>query len=170
LENLEWIIKYENESTKLDFKKDQYRKENYINLIKDIMAMANAAIPGSRYIVMGVKHKTDGTKEYYSVSSLNDQADIENLIQANIEPTVKFQYFPLTLEGKQLAVIKIDEPIDPPYMMKKDYKGLKKGDIYIRKGSKQSRMTRRDLDEVLLCVKLMSEEGKFDLDKKKEDP
>jgi len=149
LDNLEWIVKYENESTNLDFKREQYRKENYINLIKDIMAMTNAAITGPRYIVMGVKHKTDGTKEYYSVSNLNDQADIENLIQANIEPTIKFQYFPLTLEGKQLAVIKIDEPIDPPYMMKKDYKGLKKGDIYIRKGSKQSRMTRRDLDEVL---------------------
>lgn len=149
MDNLEWMIKYENESTNLDFKREQYRKENYTSLIKDVMAMANAAIPGPRYIVMGIKHKSDGTKEYHSISSLNDQADIENLIQDNIEPTIKFQYFPLTLEDNQLAVIKIEESIDPPYMMKKDYKGLKQGDTYIRKGSKQSRMTRRDLDEVL---------------------
>ena len=150
LDNLEWRIKHENESTSLDFKREQYHKENYISLIKDIMAMANAPISGSRYIVIGIKHKSDGTKEYHPVSELKDQADIENLIQDNIEPTIKFQYFPLILDDVQLAIIKIEEPMDPPYFMKKDYKGiLRAGDAYIRKGSKQSRMTRRDLDELL---------------------
>lgn len=150
MENLEWKIKNETESTSLDFKREQYHKENYTSLIKDVMAMANAPIPGPRYIVIGIKHRPDGTKEYHPVSELKDQADIENLIQDNVEPTVKFQYFPLTLDDVQLAIIKIEEPLDPPYMMKKDYKGgLKTGDAYIRKGSKQSRMTRRDLDEVL---------------------
>ena len=95
LDNLEWRIKHENESTSLDFKREQYHKENYISLIKDIMAMANAPISGSRYIVIGIKHKSDGTKEYHPVSELKDQADIENLIQDNVEPTIKFQYFPL---------------------------------------------------------------------------
>ena len=81
---------------------------------------------------------------------IKDQADIENLIQDNIEPTIKFQYFPLILDDVQLAIVKIEEPMDPPYFMKKDYKGiLRAGDAYIRKGSKQSRMTRRDLDELL---------------------
>lgn len=150
MDNLEWIIKYENESTNLDFKKEQYRKEKYHSLLKDMMAMANAPIPGPRYIVIGVKHKPDGTKEYHPVTEISDQADIENIIQDNIEPIIKFQYLPLLIDHTQLVVIKIEEPIDPPYMMKKDYgSGLKQGDSYIRRGSKQARMTRRDLDELL---------------------
>lgn len=86
MDNLEWIIKYENEGTNLDFKREQYHKGNYHSLLKDTMAMANAVTPGSRYIVIGVKHKPDGTKEYHPVSEISDQADMENVIQDNIEP------------------------------------------------------------------------------------
>ena len=36
------MIEYENENTNLDFKREEYAKEKYNDLIKDVMSMANS--------------------------------------------------------------------------------------------------------------------------------
>ncbi|ASI77634.1 ATP-binding protein [Bacillus paranthracis] len=151
MENIEWLIKYERESTRLDFKREQYKKEKNKNLIKDIMSMANAPIDGKKYIVVGVKDKTDGEKEYHAIQKEEfiDQATYEQVIRENIEPSIEFSYSPLEVGGSLLGIFEIGPCNNPPYMMKKDFQSLKKGDCYIRRGSQQDRLTRRDLDELL---------------------
>ncbi|MDZ5712611.1 AlbA family DNA-binding domain-containing protein [Jeotgalibacillus haloalkalitolerans] len=149
--NLDTLIKYEREGTKLDFKKEQYRKEKYQDLIKDIMAMANAPIDGERHIVIGVKDKPDGTKEYFSLDrgEIVDQATFQQVIRENVEPSIEFSYYTHEIEDKVFGIIEISHCNNPPYMMRKDFRGLKKGECFVRKGSQQERMTRRDLDEIL---------------------
>ncbi len=151
LENIEWLIKYEREGTRLDFKREQYQREKNKDLIKDIMSMANTPIDSKKYIVVGVKDKPDGQKELYPIprESFIDQATYEQVIRENIEPSIEFSYFPVEVNGNLLGVFEIGPCNNPPYMMKKDFQGLKKGDCYIRKGSQQDRLTRRDLDELL---------------------
>lgn len=41
MSNIKFLIQYEQEGTKLDFKREQYRKRKYKDLIKDIMTMVN---------------------------------------------------------------------------------------------------------------------------------
>lgn len=149
--NIEWLIRYEREGTKLDFKREQYHKEKYQDLLKDIMSMANTPIEGKRYIVVGVKDKPDGTKEFFSIpkEEIVDQATYQQIVRENIEPNIDFSYYSIELDGCLLGIIEIDNCNNPPYMMKKDYKALKKGDCFIRRGSQQERITRRDLDEIL---------------------
>jgi len=151
LENIEWLVKYEREGTRLDFKREQYQKEKNKDFIKDIMSMANAPIDGTKYIVVGVKDKTDGEKEFHSIprESFIDQATYEQVIRENIEPSIEISYSPIKVDGNLLGVFEIGPCNNPPYMMKKDFQGLKKGDCYIRRGSQQDRLTRRDLDELL---------------------
>lgn len=151
MENVEWLIKHEREGSKLDFKREPYHKEKYSDLIKDIISMANTPISGKRYIIFGVKDKPDGTKEFYSIpkESIVDQATYQQLLRENVEPSINFNYYIIEVDENYFGVIEIDECNDPPYMMKKDYKGLKKGDCFVRKGTQQERMTRRDLEEML---------------------
>ena len=47
------LILYENENTNLDFKKVEYRKENYEEFLKDIISFANANSKGIKYIIIG---------------------------------------------------------------------------------------------------------------------
>ncbi|MGG0239822.1 ATP-binding protein [Bacillus rhizoplanae] len=150
--NIEWLVKYEREGTNLDFKREQYQKEKNKDLIKDIMSMANAPTIGQKYIIVGVKDKPDGKKEFHSIlrGSFVDQATYEQVIRENIEPTIDFSYSPFEMDGYLLGVFEIGPCNNPPYMMKKDFQGLKKGDCYIRRGSQQDRLTRRDLDELLV--------------------
>lgn len=152
MSDIEWLIKYEREGTKLDFKKEQYHKEKYQDLIKDIMSMANTPIDGKRYIIVGVKDKPDGTKEYFSIprEEIVDQATYQQIVRENVEPNINFSYYSVEIDENVFGVFEIDNCNNPPYMMKKDYKGiLKKGECFIRKGSQQERIIRRDLDEIL---------------------
>lgn len=147
--NIDDIIENDGESTNLDFKKEEYKKSSYSSLIKDVLSMANALNPDVKRIILGVKHKPDGSKEFIGLNNITDQATLENIIQDNIEPNVNFKYYPYNFKDKTLGIIEIADNDNKPYMMKKDYQLLVKGDIWIRKGSRQSRATREDLDKMI---------------------
>ncbi|MDH6368218.1 MULTISPECIES: ATP-binding protein [unclassified Breznakia] len=146
--NLDDIIEYDEEGTNLDFKMEEYNKKNYVSLIKDISSMANAVNSEVKRIVIGIKQRPGEDKEYIGVAKLTDQAILENIIQENIEPNINFKYYPYKFKNITLGIIEIYDNFDKPYMMRKDYSTLKKGDIWIRKGSRQSRVTREDLDKM----------------------
>lgn len=148
--NLEELIKYENENTNLDFKREEYTKEKTEDLIKDVMSMANATSEETKYIIIGVKCYPNSEKEFYGISLIADQANLENIIQENIEPVLRFKYYSYKINSKMFGVIEIGENRDRPYMMRKDYGKLSKGEMWIRKGSRQTRVTREDLDRMML--------------------
>lgn len=146
---LDEIIEFENESTCLDFKREEYRSQEYEKLIKDVMSMANAPVNQTKYIIIGVKDSPGADKQFKGLDGITDQANLENIIQENIEPIVKFRYYSYDYKGIMLGIIEIYSNNNQPYMMKKDYKNLCKGDIWIRKGTRQSRANREDLDRML---------------------
>lgn len=146
--NLDDIIEYDEESTNLDFKKQEYHKNEYLSLIKDISSMANALNPEIKRIIIGVKHRPGEDKEFIGIEKLTDQATLENIIQENIEPNINFRYYPYKFKNVTLGIIEIYDNYDKPYMMRKDYATLNKGDMWIRKGSRQSRVTREDLNKM----------------------
>lgn len=143
--NIDDIIEFEEENTNLDFKKEEYRKENYDSLIKDVMSMANANTTGIKRIIIGVKHKFGKEREIIGLDSLTDQAVFENIIQDNIEPNINFRYYPYNYKGKLLGIIEINNNFDKPYMTKKQRGSLKEHETWIRKGSRQSIATRDDV-------------------------
>lgn len=144
--DLEDIIQYENESTYVDFKATQYIKGQYPSFIKDVMAMANANTLEKRFIIIGISEKA-GQKEVVGINDqLVDAATYQQIIHENIEPEIDLKYYQHEFERKKFGVFEISGCIDPPYMMKKEFAPLKKGDCYIRKGTTQMRMTRRDYD------------------------
>ena len=148
--NIDDLIEYYDESLNLDFKGSQYPREKHADLIKDIIAMANADTNDERYIIIGVIYNKEGRKELRGISRADfiDDAVYQELIQNNVEPDIKFEYSLYEYSGKCFGVFKIGNCDDKPYMMKKDYNPLKKGDSWIRKGSHQPRMIRRDFDAI----------------------
>ena len=146
--NLDELIEYESENTALDFKAEEYGKNNF-ELIKDVMSMANAHTYKKKYIVIGVKDNPNEGREIIGLKTISDQAILENIIQENIEPIIHFKYYKYEFKGKMLGIIEIGDNKDRPYMMKKDNFSLKKGDSWIRKGSRQSRVVREDIDKMI---------------------
>lgn len=147
--DIEDLIRFENESTYLDFKAIQYKNANHPNLLKDILAMANASYSGPRFIIIGVKPKGDGTRELIGVTEdAIDEASYQQLVNANITPSLSITYLPKILDGKTFWVFTIDNCNDQPYLMKKDNGNLKEAAMWIRKGSTQMPLSRSDLDAI----------------------
>ncbi|QXP71247.1 ATP-binding protein [Polaribacter sp. R2A056_3_33] len=145
--NLEEIIEFENENTELDFKSIQYVKSNYENLLKDLISMANAKTSNERHIIIGVKHKTNGNREILGIEdAFIDDATYQEIANQNIEPELNFIYYPFDFKGNKLGIFKIFDCTNPPYMMKRAKGKLNIGDSFIRKGSHQARLTRKDID------------------------
>ena len=147
---LDDLIRFENENTSLDFKATQYLKPVHEQLLKDLLAMANADVRDDRYIVVGVEHKPDGSRNFLSINKADfiDSAIYQQLVRENIEPEIHFEYLPYDFEGHLLGVFRIYDCVDKPYMMRKDFKNLKQGNAFIRKGSHQPPLTRKDLDHI----------------------
>ncbi len=148
--NIDDLIEYNDENLNLDFKGAQYTRDKHADLIKDIIAMANADTNDECYIIIGVIRNDEGQKELRGIDreKFIDDANYQQLIRENVEPDVTFEYFLHEYDGKCFGVFRIGNCDDKPYMMRKDYKALKKGDSWIRKGSHQPRMIRRDFDAI----------------------
>lgn len=146
MRELDDLIQHENENSTLDFKSEEYHKDNHHELIKDIVSMANAKAPGTRYIIIGIKISQTGEKEFIGLEKLKDDARYQQLIQENVEPDIDFQYKPY-FKNVLLGIFEIRNCINPPYLLKKKYKNLNLGEGYIRKGSHKVRITREDLDD-----------------------
>lgn len=144
------IIEYENENTALDFKRDQYKKENYFNLLKDIISLANAETANEKLIITGLKHKPSGERDFAGIpdSEIIDEATYQNIIRDNIEPDIEISYTYTKHRGQTFGVLKILNSSEKPYMMKKDYQPLKRGDCFIRKGSNQQKAIRADFEKI----------------------
>lgn len=151
--DLRELIEYENENTNLDFKKIPYRKEMFGELLKDIVAMANADTRDDRFIIIGVKHYPDGRRDVLGIDDFVDDAIYQKLVNDNIEPDVYFEYSTIDFDDKKLAYFRIYNCIDQPYMFKKDYNikdsgTIQRGESFVRKGSFTTRLVRRDIDRI----------------------
>ena len=92
--NIDDLIEYHDENLNLDFKGAQYTKANRTDLIKDIIAMANADTNDECYIIIGVIRNDEGQKVIRGMDrkDFTDDANYQQLIRENVEPDVKFEY------------------------------------------------------------------------------
>jgi len=151
MEEINELILFENENTRLDFKKIEYRKENYTSFLKDVISMSNANTQEDRYILIGLKPKSEKDRGLEGITGeLTDSANLQQLVYENIEPELQIDYFPHLYKEYKIGVIRIYNCNNQPYLMKKDYGNGKnklcRGEGFIRKGSHQTRLTRKDYD------------------------
>lgn len=141
------LIEFENENSSLDFKAIQYKKDLNEAFLKDIMSLANSLTKNNRFIIIGVKHFANGERELLGINDdFIDDATYQQLVESNIEPSIGFKYFPFKHKEKLFGIFHITECSNPPYMMKKNNGKLKLGESFVRKGSSQNRLTRKDID------------------------
>jgi hypothetical protein len=148
--NYDDLLKYEDESVRLDFKGAQYPTKNHSDLLIDLIAFANADFDGDRFIIIGVIRNEKNEKVFKGINreEIIDSAVYQQLVRENVEPDINLEYFHYSYQGNDYAIFRIFDCSDKPYLMKKGYDKLKQGDGWIRKGTHQPRLNRRDLDSI----------------------
>ena len=135
---------HQEEGPALDFKQEQYPydrgatpdiKANLRSeLVKDILAMANASREVAGYILIGVEEIRGGRSKIVGVQDHLDDADLHQLINSKTQRPVEFSYFSFLYKGSDIGVIEI--PVQERFLyLTQDYGKMRENVVYIRDGS-----------------------------------
>jgi hypothetical protein len=130
---------FEAEGAELDFKREQYPFSGADDrvkseLLKDIVAFANAWRRTDAYILIGVQEVKESESLVVGITEHIDDARIQQFVNSKTNRPVEFSYTPTQFRGKQIGVIHI--PVqDRPTFLTKDYGSLRRNTVYLRRGS-----------------------------------
>lgn len=123
----------------MDFKSEQYRfnkatKEEKSELLKDILAFANAWRRSDAYIVIGVKELKSDKSEVIGINEDIDDAQLQQFVNSKVNTPIDFSYQTSLIDEKKVALITISLQSRPIYL-KKDFGKLSANTVYLRRGS-----------------------------------
>lgn len=130
---------HEEEGSALDFKRDQYPfdgadRETKSELLKDILAFANAWRRSTAYILIGVDEVKGGRSDIVGVSNHLDDAKLHQFVNSKTQRSVEFSYQPFHTKDGEIGVIEI--PIQKrPFYLNKQFGKVTPNLVYKRDGS-----------------------------------
>lgn len=133
---------HSNEGTSLDFKAKQYRfiqagEEAKTELLKDILAFANAWRTETAYILVGVKEVKGGRSEPIGLGDNADDLDdaqLQQFVSSKTNTPVEFSYGVYQFESQRIGIFTIPKQTRPIWL-KADYGKLRRKIVYYRNGS-----------------------------------
>jgi len=128
---------WEDESTKLDFKETQYpldTPEQKGELLKDLLAFANAFRRNDAYILLGARDIKGSRALITGVTHHLNDADLQQLVNSKTNRTMEFSYHALELDNQHIGIIRIPRQARPTYL-RKPFGNLKGNAVYLRHGS-----------------------------------
>jgi len=130
------LIDLKQEGPYWDFKREWYSKEKKVDLLHDIMCMANNLENRDAYIIIGVDeendYKTKDIKEDENRKNTQMIVDFlkEKKFAGGIRPAVYIE--PITVEDGSVDVIVIKNSNNTPYYLAERYKSVEANNIYTR--------------------------------------
>ncbi len=146
--NLAKLVRAAAPSTAVQLRPAPYGKNGIREFLRDVVAMANASVHGTRYIIVGAEIDKNGNKRLASVSrdDFSGKPSYETLVTDFIEPPIRLKYHRVSVDGKRIGVFEIGDSQDRPYMMRADFsEKLRRGDGYIRVDDAPIKMGRKIL-------------------------
>ena len=135
----------------VQFRRHAYGIDGVRAFLRDVLALANASVEGSRHIVVGVDFDARGRKQKHGVpeEDFAGKPSYQALANEYIEPPVRLRYKPVSFDGTRVGVFEIGDCQDRPYMMRVDFdEALRRGDAYKRVNDAAVKMGRRQLMEL----------------------
>jgi hypothetical protein len=128
------------ESDVLDFKRDQYplvgaTDDEKGELIKDVLAFANAWKTSDAHIVIGADENPGGRAVVVGVSGHPNDADLQQLVNSKTNAPVAFEYLAVTVDGLPIGVIRIKGLQQRPIFLRRSFGKLRPNTAYVRRGT-----------------------------------
>jgi hypothetical protein len=130
------------ESATLDFKRDMYNwsdEEKKLELVKDVLCMANTPREDPGYIVIGVVDANGIPQDIVGVSESDiiDEKHIRDVLKSKIRaPIPDVQYEVIGHNSKQFIVLRINVSENGPFYTSRDEGNkLRQKDLYFRDGT-----------------------------------
>ena len=142
------LVKSTPEQTAFDWKSDfilPNDNEKRGEIIKDIVAIANASPLSYGFIVYGVDpRKPDPV---IGITSNYDDSKLQQLIKGKVEPYPEFLYYEVSIGTKIVSVIQVSPSKKRPFITTVDIGKIRAGQIPMRRGSSTGGVRLSDLFE-----------------------
>ena len=148
MDGLARIVGTATPSTAMQFRSAAYGKDGIEAFLRDVLALANAAADGPRYIVTGISFDAAGRKSVNAIdrSDFSGKPSYALLVRDYIEPAIQISHKPVRVDGYQVGVFEIGECQEAPYMMRIDFsETLRRGDAFARFRNKAVKLGRSQL-------------------------
>jgi hypothetical protein len=128
---------YQNESETLDFKRAQYpfekaSHEQQGELLKDILAFANAWRQSDAYILIGVDERKNDKSLIVGVEDHLVNRNLQQFVVSKTNRPVFFSYSSFTSDGREIGELHVPEQ-DRPVFLPSDFGKLRANVVYIRR-------------------------------------
>lgn len=146
-------INNEIENEFIDFKMKIYDWSNTkskADFLLDVISLSNSNANGDKYIITGVKVKPDGERIIKGIdkTSAEDSAVYQELVTENIEPSISIEFKILSYNNQDFGIFRIFGCNDRPYLLKKKYGDYESGYIKVRRGSRNTNISRYIIDSI----------------------
>src|SRR5438132_916164 len=127
---------HESECTYLDFKRDHYpfpsgNEEIKSELLKDILALANAEKQEDGYLLIGVEEVRGGRATVRGVTAHLNDHDLQQFASGKVNRPITLSYEVVPCDGVHIGVIHIPAQ-ERFFFLKNDFGKLRRNLIYYR--------------------------------------
>jgi len=139
----------------LDLSNDKHKQE----LIKDVSAQANTTHIDDTLVALGMRGDTGciiigatESGELYDITHLGlGDAKLQQIVNEHVVPTVQFSFISVDITDKngrpvRIGAIVVPRSDRPPHRISKDYRGLKRGQWFVREGTNTREATDYDFE------------------------
>ncbi len=144
----------EGESSSLDYKRDQYRftdDKEKSELLKDILAFANAWRHADAYILIGVEELKGSCSVVHGIAEHFDDSTLQQFVNSKTNQSINFSYSTFSTEGKKIGVIEIPQQNRPVHTTH-DFGKVKKDAVYFRQGTSTAVATPVEISKMGLPI------------------
>ncbi len=141
------------ESETLDVKSEQYLflsqdKDKKSELLKDVLAFANAFVSDDSYILVGVRQQDPPPHKIVGITTTLDDAKLQQFIDGKTERKPTFSYEEIAVDGSTVGVYRIP-PQNGPFVAKKDFGKVKHALLPVRRGTTTDHISLREYFELV---------------------
>jgi len=135
----------------LAFREQVYRRGQQAELLRDVIALANAPAVGPRFLFLGVDDRAGG-RRIPGISRRSWQSFCDALpafLASAVEPALRFELQAVEVDDTLVGAVCLEPCEDPPYLLARRVSGaLPAGGGWIRRGTRVRRMVRKHLQAI----------------------
>jgi hypothetical protein len=152
MSQLEDLVRFENANSGVAFREGVYAAAEQTAFLRDVLALANAAVQGPRFLIVGVRDTVGGKRTIEGIGR-EQWTELKNRLGAwvggIVEPPLKIAVRALEIEGKLVGLVCLAACEDPPYLLSEQAPaGLPIGGGWVRRGTQHFPLLRADLQRM----------------------
>ena len=146
------LIRNADADSSVSFRERVYRRGEQGELLRDVIALANAAVVGRRFLIVGVDDPDGGERRFPGVTARSWKSFCSvapDFLARTVEPQLKISFQDVAIGDALIGALCLERCEDPPYLLSRRVSStMAAGGGWIRRGLRQRRLLRKDLQRI----------------------